>query len=1039
MQGVHYPSPFFDVAHTYLPTTVKQMFRWCRYYYLTNPLISATVNKMSEYPITDILIDDANSGLKSKWEEFLEDTLKLRPFLVEVGLFFMTYGNALVSLSHPFTKWLTCSNCKHKEQASHAKFQFRETKFYLFCKKCGQSGEAMAYDQYLRSPKKMRLILWNPEDIEIGYNELTGEARYYYSVPRSLKNQITLGNREVVSNIPQIFIDSVHDDKAVVLSPDNVFHFKRPSILTGTRDRGWGVPMILSVLKDVFYLQLMKKAQEAILLERIIPLTVIFPQPGSGTSDPFQTVNLQQWKDQVSREIQRWRCVTPESFVETDGGLTRAHDVQVGDLLKNRFGVFEKVLWKRERPLDAGESAFRLRVRGQHAIDTVFSEEHPIWAARKTNNGNGHKLGIPEFIRVDQLRPGDYVGYPIHREVNPVDNIDLADHVDRAVTDRWVYADHTDTDVPEAFEYLSKSGEDTPRASLLDQFGWGLNQFKAAQAAIREGRSLRRLPRHLPVDRELAYVLGLYTAEGSTTPKQVLFSLHKDEVDLVTRLDRFFADRFGASGFTAEKSENGIQRVYSSVIAAQFFHSLIPGTATTKRLPKVIRTAQNDIALGAIRGLLDGDGSYYEDKTTLEVASRQLVEDVRQLFLSWQIMPGLSHFEGGPRVICGKQTRSSGSYRVQVSGSQHRRLMALFNGDEYVGTDNCKIGLFRDGFAWFRIGAVEEVDDVESVIGFQLEGDSTFCTWGVATHNTDRNYIPIMPLPIGNQVIGGDGRALLMAQEVKIWSDQIVAGMGVPNEFVFGGLQYSGSNVSLRMLENQFLGYIQDLSRFIRTFLIPSVASYLGWPEVHARFKPFKMADDLQRKALYLQLNQSGKLSDTTLLQDSDFNPEDEDELLHSETQRRLDAVKKQQLAEAEIQGEMQLLQAKYQAKAQTVMAMEQQQAQAGMQGSAPGEPGEHMGSQPVTMEEQQQFSQEQPPGGASSQAIAEQLAHRILQMSPENQKMAMESLSQRSPELAQLVWQMVQQVQRQPTEGSAGKPLPEQLPPRRGPENAMI
>lgn len=42
VQGVNYPSPFFDIAHTYLPVTVKQLFRWCRYYFLTNPLINAT-------------------------------------------------------------------------------------------------------------------------------------------------------------------------------------------------------------------------------------------------------------------------------------------------------------------------------------------------------------------------------------------------------------------------------------------------------------------------------------------------------------------------------------------------------------------------------------------------------------------------------------------------------------------------------------------------------------------------------------------------------------------------------------------------------------------------------------------------------------------------------------------------------------------------------------------------------------------------------------------------------------------------------------
>lgn len=91
----------------------------------------------------------------------------------------------------------------------------------------------------------------------------------------------------------------------------------------------------------------------------------------------------------------------------------------------------------------------------------------------------------------------------------------------------------------------------------------------------------------------------------------------------------------------------------------------------------------------------------------------------------------------------------------------------------------------------------------------------------------DRNYLPIMPLPIGSQNIGGDGRALLLGQEIRIWSEHIISGMGVPQEFVFGGLQYSGSNVSLRMLENQLLRYVSDQLRMIKNFIVKTLQ--LGW------------------------------------------------------------------------------------------------------------------------------------------------------------------------------------------------------------------
>ena len=783
--GLQYPSPFFDIGQTYLPATVKQMFRWCRYYFLVNPLINAVVSKMADYPITDIILDTEKQDLKESWNSFLNEQLRYRPFQIEIGLDYFCYGNSLVSIFYPFVKMLRCTRCGFEKQASDAIYRFMNFEFHWQCEQCDHAGIAKVRDHYIKAPKGIRLLRWNPEDIDIRYNDISGDYEYYYSIPVQLKNDIIIGKKSAVESVPQLFIDALRLRKAVVFSKDNIYHFKRPTL--AGKDRGWGTPLILPVLKDTFYLQVLRKAQESIALEHVVPLRLLFPQSGSASSDPYTTINLQDWHDQIAGEIRRWRCITPASFVETSTGLRRAGSVVVGDQLKNRNGIFETVTKRHERAMDVGESAYRLKVRGQHAIDTVFSEEHPIWAAKKINNGNGHKLGSSNFIPVAELAPGDYVGYPTTRKIQRVKELDLADYVDRAVTEDWVYIDHIDKDVPEAFEYLSAHTYVDSRRELLEEYGWGLNSYKCAQVAIREGRTLRRVSRYLPLDQELAWVLGLYAAEGNTTAKGVFFSLHKDETEFVDRLDEFFASRFGASRTGGDKSENGIQISYPSIVAAQLFHTLIPGTAISKCLPDVLRHAPDDIAVAALRGVLDGDGSYYEEKTVLGVSSRQLAEDVRQLMLSWQIMPGISFEEGQDAVICGRSTKGHGCYRVQVSGDAHKQLSAVLSGETYSGSTFSRIGVFRDGFAWFRIEEVTKVE-ADTVVAFQMEGDSTFCTWGVATHNSDQNYIPILPLPIGQETIGGDGRALLLSQEIRVWSEHIVAGMGVPNEIIFGGL-----------------------------------------------------------------------------------------------------------------------------------------------------------------------------------------------------------------------------------------------------------
>lgn len=301
-----YPSPFFDIAQNYIPRAIKDTFDWCLYYQLTNPLVSAVTHKLAAYPITDMVYDDENEALVETYKSLFERQFRMRTFLIETNLDRYTFGNSFVSVSFPFRKMLLCGSCNKAHEGERTQWSFRSYKFVIDCS-CGYSGVATAKDEPVKNSMQIRLIRWNPKAITIRYNELTGDTSYFYTMPKHLKNDILIGRRDTLLHTPQAFIDALATGKAISLDHTKIFHARRPSASREPFDSGWGAPMILPVLKDLFFVQILRKAQETIAMEHIVPMRTMFPQVTADGNNPYAHINLKDWQKEVEGQIRRWR------------------------------------------------------------------------------------------------------------------------------------------------------------------------------------------------------------------------------------------------------------------------------------------------------------------------------------------------------------------------------------------------------------------------------------------------------------------------------------------------------------------------------------------------------------------------------------------------------------------------------------------------------------------------------------------------------------------------------------------------------------
>jgi len=319
--SVQYPSPFFDIASTYMPQTIREMMRWFKYYSVMDDIAASTIRRLAAFPVTKIVFEEPDKDKRKLYEELFEDQLGLKSFLVRIGLDYFTFGNAFVSVLYPFKRFLVCMSPTKvsKDPEDHAskpcgawsdirrtEYKWKKKWFWGKCKKCGaQETRFEVVDRYLPMRSAIRLKCWDPEQIEIlSADECVGEV-YYYRPSDQVVKAIERGDRYTLETIPKVFLDAVRMGGAVRLDPRWVYHFKRQA-RSDTKNSGWGIGVLAGVLKKLFYKQVLLKAQEQLAHQHIVPLWVLYPST-SGDLNPFTDINLGTWRSTVERQIARWR------------------------------------------------------------------------------------------------------------------------------------------------------------------------------------------------------------------------------------------------------------------------------------------------------------------------------------------------------------------------------------------------------------------------------------------------------------------------------------------------------------------------------------------------------------------------------------------------------------------------------------------------------------------------------------------------------------------------------------------------------------
>ena len=156
--------------------------------------------------------------------------------------------------------------------------------------------------------------------------------------------------------------------------------------------------------------------------------------------------------------------------------------------------------------------------------------------------------------------------------------------------------------------------------------------------------------------------------------------------------------------------------------------------------------------------------------------------------------------------------------------------------------------------------------DQNSMYGF-IDGNNMKQKLATTIQNwkKDPTSIQFFPIPVEPITMFGEGKGLNLTGEVESYSNMILSALGIPNEFISGGLAYSGSAVSLRILQNELMETVTALEE-ICNFVIEKVASFAHKETVRIKLMPMKLIDDASEKQLIMGLLQAGKISGHTAM-----------------------------------------------------------------------------------------------------------------------------------------------------------------------------
>lgn len=275
----------------------------------------------------------------------------------------------------------------------------------------------------------------------------------------------------------------------------------------------------------------------------------------------------------------------------------------------------------------------------------------------------------------------------------------------------------------------------------------------------------------------------------------------------------------------------------------------------------------------------------------------------------------------------------------------------------------------------------------------------------------------VSPVPVTDQRVGGDAD-VIPAELLEYEKTQLLADLGIPQEFKQTTFQVVAPTMGLRMFERQWMPFTRPIDKCLR-WMTDLIARAHQFEDMSCRLDTTSFVEDDMNKQVQLNLMSSNIIARTPVLKRYGIDFDEDAKLKIKEQQIEADAAVEQQNDQENtemVDSVMPPAGSVGVGQAQMNIDMMQQQAQGGGEGAPaqpgmPAQPGAPVGGMPPMP-----FSQGNSPSAGIEQLFqqAQEMAQQLYSAPPAARRAQLVNLKATNPQLHAQVTQLLEDMKQQ-------------------------